>query len=116
MFPITWIFSWHALGYISEQNYFIIHGLLDIVCKGVYGIVICYYRMVVEDYFIDTGIYDKQHKQTMSFQVRKFGTLTGEKDQRYPDQSALQATTDDLDTNTHHIDIADADNLVQKIE
>ena len=53
MFPILWLVSWHNNGPVSEQAYFVMHGILDIVCKSGYGICMTYYRMTLEDFFID---------------------------------------------------------------
>jgi bacteriorhodopsin len=53
VFPIVWLLRDEVGGVISVQAFWILHGILDIICKSGYGLMISVYRMIVEDYHID---------------------------------------------------------------
>ena len=46
---LLWPFNFQNLQLISEETYFIIHSILDITCKALFGYIMLHFRLTVED-------------------------------------------------------------------
>uniref|UniRef100_UPI0024CC9479 BlCHR2 n=1 Tax=Bilabrum TaxID=2721177 RepID=UPI0024CC9479 len=48
-FPLLWTLSFHTSGVINEEWYFILHAILDILCKAVFGFFMLGFRLELEE-------------------------------------------------------------------
>uniref|UniRef100_UPI00220FE43E Cation Channelrhodopsin n=1 Tax=Hyphochytrium catenoides TaxID=42384 RepID=UPI00220FE43E len=50
LFPILFLFSWLGTGHIDQQAFTIIHAFLDLFCKTVFGLIMTFFRLELEEH------------------------------------------------------------------